>query len=186
MVASILTKFSDYLGLTTYYGYFLFSQSLGLMIGSILAKRFEKYSIGKLTISLFFSSAVCWMTSSLSGNTLLTILFMGLAFIPLGINNIVTSSLLQKSVNKKMLGSVFSWVASLSTIFYPLGSLLGGFLGDVLHVKIVYSLGIPALLFCSIYWALSPTLLHLKKMEEVSKIPINSIDSFSNRKITDV
>ncbi|WP_394356265.1 MFS transporter [Bacillus changyiensis] len=121
------------------------------------------------TIICFMLSAFFWFNSYLSSSSLVTLISFGLAFIPIGIHNVTLNTIIQTLVSEEMIGRVFAIVGSLSALFLPIGSLLGGYLSTFIDIRSIYGLGGLAILFISIYWLITPKLRTLPAPAHVTE-----------------
>lgn len=169
MVTAILPKFADHLSSTSYYGYLLLASTAAILLGSIIAPKLSKCPIGKISIILYSLSSIFWFISVCSSIPIFTIIFFGLSFIPVGINNVLMTSLIQNMVSESMLGRVFAWFSSAVVLFYPLGSFSGGLLSKYLSVTTVYTLGGVAFSIVALYWTIYPILRKLPSISEMEK-----------------
>ncbi|KAA6447300.1 MFS transporter [Bacillus swezeyi] len=183
MITAIMPEFSSHIGGEAFYGYFLCTMSISLLLGSLLSQILTKLPLGYTTISCFFLSAFFWFCSYLSSHPLMILFNFGLAFIPIGIHNVILVSTIQSLVPEELTGRVFALVGSLSALFLPIGSLLGGFLSTQIEIKLIYGLGSFAILFIAMYWLLTSKLRALPAPGNVSEdhpqLSVNDENSFN-------
>lgn len=155
------------------YGFYLASMSLGIMIGTIISPKLKRIKFGKLIIITFFGTGIMWIGTATLPLLASMILFCAGA-ISIGILNILVFSSIQKQVETAYIGRVITLLTSAAALGMPLGSLIGGFLGDTFAPEIpVMICGISMIIF-SIYWLSSSVL---------RKLPgIDSVNLFSDRK----
>ncbi|MDA1476883.1 hypothetical protein PDT38_10970 [Bacillus sp. CLL-3-40] len=79
------------------------------------------------------------------------------------------NTIIQTLVSEEMIGRVFAIVGSLSALFLPIGSLLGGYLSTFIDIRSIYGLGGLAILFISIYWLITPKLRTLPAPAHVTE-----------------
>lgn len=156
MITAILPEYSYYIGGEQYYGYFLATMSVAMLSGAVFSKYFSKYPIGVTTIIGFFISAVAWFLSYWTKSPYLTIFFFGIAFIPISIINILITSALQVLIPEGLIGKVIAWYSSITALFVPVGSFIGGFVASVIGISNIYALGSLGLLSISLYWICHP------------------------------
>ncbi|MEG0773086.1 MFS transporter [Clostridium sp.] len=140
-------KSMEFLG-PTKYGYAIALESLGMVAGSLLLsvvtipcrKKFNVFIIGSILL------CICPILFLFSNNFYI---ITGLFFLQ-GLGNAIINTLLsatmQMIVPREMRGKVFALFQSLVMGLSPLGTLLGGILGEVLPLKIVMGGGFIILL----------------------------------------
>ena len=84
------------------------------------------------------------------------IAFFGIAFIPISIINILITSALQVLIPEGLIGKVIAWYSSITALFVPVGSFIGGFVASVIGISNIYALGSLGLLSISLYWICHP------------------------------
>ena len=164
----ILPSFSSIRGGEEYYGYYLASMSCGLLIGSIFATAFGRFAIGSLTIYGFFISGVLWSISAIAASPYISIILFGLSQVSIGVTNVIFMSILQSVLPEEFIGRVFSFIASLTSIAAPFGSLLGGFTASLIGSDKVFFIGGIAMLFVSVYWVFQSSLRSIPSSERIS------------------
>ncbi|TWK42772.1 MFS transporter [Bacillus paralicheniformis] len=164
----ILPSFSSIRGGEEYYGYYLASMSCGLLLGSIFATVFGRFSIGSLTIYGFFISGVLWSISAIATSSYISIILFGLSQISIGVTNVIFMSILQSILPEEFIGRVFSFIASLTSIAAPFGSLLGGFTASLIGSDKVFFIGGIAMLFVSVYWVFQSSLRSIPSSEKIN------------------
>lgn len=165
MITAIMPELSNKTGGETFYGYTLATMSVSLLIGSFLAQCAKKFPLGYTTIFCFFISSFFWFLSYYTNYPALMLLFFGLAFIPIGIHKVILISTIQAIVPDGMIGRVFTIFGSMSTLFLPLGSFLGGYFSTKLDIESVYSLGSFAICSLACYWMVIPSLRKMPSPE---------------------
>lgn len=156
MITAIMPEFSLNIGGEKYYGYFLATMSIAMLVGALLSNFFSKYPLGLFTIIGFLISSVAWFLSYWIQSPVFTVLFFGLAFIPISSVNILITSTLQGLIPEDMIGKVFAWYSSITALFVPIGSFIGGTLASTIGIDNIYGLGSVALLSISVYWLSYP------------------------------
>ncbi|WP_017186350.1 MFS transporter [Alkalibacillus haloalkaliphilus] len=160
-------------GIEAVYGFYLASMSLGILIGTIVSPKLKHFNFGKLIIITFFGTGIMWIGTSILPLVASMILFCTGA-ISIGIINILVFSSIQKQVETAYIGRVITLITSAAALGMPLGSLIGGVLGETFAPEIpVMICGISMIIF-STYWFSSSV---LRKLPD-----IDSVKLFSNRK----
>jgi len=165
---AILPSFADSVGGVSLYGALLASLSSGLLIGALIGPLLERYRVGFLTIICFAVGASCWVLASLFASPVLTVLFFGIAWIPIGAVNILFAGISQSIIPNGILGRVNSVMYSFSVIFMPVGSLLGGYLATLVYTKLIFTFTGFGIFCMAIVWLIHPELRKLPKTEELS------------------
>ncbi|WP_152995813.1 hypothetical protein [Mammaliicoccus sciuri] len=115
----------------------MFAISIGMLIGSILSVKFMNISIGNLIPYSLLFIFVFWIISVNSNNLLVSLIFLSISVIPIGIMNISILTYTQITTEETMMTRVLSISDSLLFIPIPLGALLGGLLGDLVNARTV-------------------------------------------------
>ncbi|WP_421379547.1 MFS transporter [Bacillus salacetis] len=158
---AVMPAFAEIRGGSEAYGLYLAAISGGALIGALTASLFEKYSLGKLVIILFFLGGSFWMISGFIPSTTVSIIFFGLSWIPIGATNIIMGAAIQSIVPQHLMGRIFSVTASLGAAAMPFGSLIGGYLADVINPTIVFAGSAAGVVFVSVVWLLDKALRSL-------------------------
>lgn len=153
-------------GIEATYGFYLASISLGVMIGTIISPKLRQISFGKLIIITFIGTGIMWMGASTLPLAASMVLFC-IGAISIGILNILVFSSIQKQVETAYIGRVITVLTSAAAVGMPVGSLIGGILGETLSPEIpVMICGISMILF-SIFWLTNPVLRKLPGIDSV-------------------
>lgn len=165
---AVLPAFADAFGGAGTYGLLVGAMTLGALVGSLLAARFENRPFGRTAIGGFAAAAVCWFGAASVASLSATLLLFGAAWVPIGIYNVLVSATLQTGVPNGLLGRVTATVGSVTGFVGPLGALLGGYLGDVLGSALV--IGASAIGFAALasYWIAVPSLRRFPAASDVS------------------
>ncbi|WP_345241107.1 MFS transporter [Pontibacillus salipaludis] len=153
-------------GVEAVYGFYLASMSLGVLLGSILSPKLKHIDFGKLIITTFAGTGFMWIGTSLLPLIPSMILFSTGA-ISLGIINILVFSSIQKQVETAYIGRVITVLTSAAALGMPIGSLIGGVLGETFAPEIpVMICGISMIIF-SLFWLSSSVLRKLPGIDHV-------------------
>jgi MFS family permease len=143
MVWPVLPAFADVRGDASIYGLLLAGLAAGSLVGALVAPRFQDVPFGRLGLAGFSLSAGAWLAALQFESTLGLVALFAVAFVPVGVTNIVAMTLMQRLVPPAMLGRVAAVLGSAGTAVMPLGALLGGALGDLYGpVSVMYAGGI--------------------------------------------
>lgn len=152
----VLPQFSKGYGGAEIYGLLLMAQALGSLLGALSAPylRLESIGMGKIYAVAFMLSGLLWTLSVFCPYPWLMIFVYGLAWFPGGVTNILINTYLQKGIPTNLLGRVFSAAYSLSGIAMPIGSLIGGIVGQMVDGKEVIGWSGFVVILVGIYWML--------------------------------
>lgn len=169
---AVLPAFADSISGVEAYGILVASASAGSLVGSLGTSVIDDVPFGWVTIVGYGSSAVCWLVALTLPGVLPTALFFLLAFIPIGVGNVVLPSIIQSVVDDEFLARVMSIVSSVSVLALPIGSLVGGTASAWIGVRTVM-LGMAfGLAFLSLYFLARPRLRRLPPVSEADKSAI--------------
>lgn len=155
---AILPAFGDALGGPAVYGLLLGALGIGRLVGSLLAPYLETVAYGRLTLVGDLLAACCWFASVYAPSTLLTVVLFGLAWIPAGINSVLTATLNQTVFPSDLLGRVSSIKGTVSGATLPLGSLVGGIIAEMLGTTTTMGLAALGFGFTGLYVLSRPRL----------------------------
>lgn len=160
-------------GIEAAYGIYMASMSLGIMIGTIITPKLKHINFGKLIIITFIGTGILWMgTATLP--LIASIIFFSIGAISIGILNLLVFSSIQKQVETAYIGRVITVLTSAASLGMPIGSLIGGFIGETLTPEIAVVICSISMIIFSIYWLSSSVLRKLPN--------IDSVNLFSERK----
>jgi len=153
-------------GVEAVYGFYLASMSLGVMIGSIISPKLKHINFGKLIIIIFICTGIMWMGTATLPLVASMILFCTGA-ISIGVINILVFSTIQKQVETAYIGRVVTVLTSAASLGMPVGSLIGGVLGETFSPQIpVMICGISMIIF-SMFWLSSSVLRKLPDIDNM-------------------
>ena len=166
IVYTALPVLSHYLNEPVYYGLFLSAISLG-MVSSTLVVSFIKFPFGKIMVITFLMSGICLLVGFILP-VYLYIAFFAVSWLSVGLANILFLSAGQAIIPEFMLGRITSITSSLGVIGLPLGSLIGGFLLEVINPISMISLTGCFFIILGIIWLLHPQLFKLKAIDHLT------------------
>ncbi|WP_458207988.1 MFS transporter [Haladaptatus sp. NG-SE-30] len=157
---AILPAFGDSLGGPAVYGLLLGALGIGRLVGSLVAPYLERVAYGWLGVVGFSLAACCWLAAVYSSSTAFTVILFGIAWVPAGINGVLTSTLNQTVFPDDLLGRVSSIKGTASGATLPFGSLVGGIVAEVLGTT---TMGLAAFGFgfTGLYFLVRPRLRQL-------------------------
>jgi hypothetical protein len=167
MTTAVLPAFADSFGGAGTYGLLLASMTVGTFCGTLLASRLETVPFGQVTAGGFFIAALCWGSAIAVAWPPVTLALFGLAFIPVGVYNVLVSATLQSGVPETLLGRVTSTVGSVTAVVGPTGMLVGGGLGDVLGSRTVVLASAVGFALLGSYWLAVPALRRFPPVDGV-------------------
>ncbi|MGK0554658.1 MFS transporter [Macrococcus capreoli] len=151
-----------------YYGLFLATMSIGMILSTFIANQFNNKALGKLMIFLFVAAG----TSIVLGLFIplpYYLLFYCLSWVMVGIANILLVSVNQSIIPNEYLARVSSVSNSVGILGLPLGSLLAGILLKYISAIQLISLSGICYFALSLLWLLIPTLRKQKEIMHITK-----------------
>lgn len=112
----------------------------GRLLGSVLGPRFETTPYGRFSVVGNAVSGVAWLASVLVPGPALTVALFGVAWIPVGVSGVLSSTLRQRLFPTERLGRVSAVKGTASGATLPLGSLVGGAVGSALGIEVTLAL----------------------------------------------
>jgi MFS family permease len=177
---TILPAFGDLLGGPAVYGLLLGALGIGRLVGSASASYLNDVSYGRLMTVIYLLAALCWLGSVYSPSLVLTIGLFGLAWIPGGIDGVLTATLNQKVFPSSLLGRVSAIKGTAVGATLPLGSLVGGLIAEQLGTVTTMGLAASGFGFVGLWFALRPSLRDLPAMSDVDPTEFNIHDTSSS------
>ena len=161
---AILPAFGDGLGGPAVYGLLLGALGIGRLVGSLVGPWFEGVPYGRLLLT-HGVGACCWLAAVLVSSPALTIVLFGLAWVPIGVSGVLSSTLNQRVFPLDLLGRVSATKGTASGATLPLGSLVGGAVATVLGTTPTMALAAGGFGFTALYVLLRPRLRRLPAVE---------------------
>ncbi|MEZ3142968.1 MFS transporter [Halobaculum sp. MBLA0143] len=131
VVTAIFPAFADTIGGAGMYGILMASLVAGNLGGSAGSWLVEDVPYGLFAVFGYGLAAVGVLVAVVFKGPIVTPLALAVAFLPIGAFNVLLGSLLQSAVEQEYLGRVSSAFSSLTMVTLPVGSLIGGIVGDV-------------------------------------------------------
>lgn len=154
----VLPAFAAERGDATLYGLLLAGLAGGSLVGTLLAPRFRDTPYGRLAAVGFGLGSLAWLAALWVPWTAATVALFALAFVPVGVTNVVSVTLVQRLVPDAMLGRVLAVLGSASTAAIPLGAFVGGVAGEVVGPTAVMYAGGAGFLWIVAYVLAVPAL----------------------------
>ncbi|MFA1822114.1 hypothetical protein ACDX78_18335 [Virgibacillus oceani] len=141
------------------------------MIGTIITTRLKQINFGELIIIAFIGSGVMWMGTAMLP-LIQSIILFSIGAVSIGILNLLVFSSIQKQVETACIGRVVTLLTSASALGMPLGSLLGGFLGETFTPLLAVMICSISMIILSVYWLSSSV---LRKLSGIVSIKSGSL-----------
>lgn len=168
----VLPAFADGLGGSGVYGALMGAIAGGMLVGAVVASRFDGLPFGRLSIGSFLLSGSLWIVAIAAGWLPATVTLFALAFVPIGASNVLLSSMVQSAVPDRLLGRVSGLLGSASQAAVPVGALLGGALASVLGPAVVMAGGGVSVLLLAGYWFARPQLRTMAPVSDVETLAV--------------
>ncbi|WP_135821983.1 MFS transporter [Halostella litorea] len=165
---AVLPAYADTVGGAGAYGVLAAALAAGNFGGALLASRLEHLPFGRLSVACLSVSSVLWTASVLAGPFPATVVLFGLAFVPVGVVNVLLAALVQSGVPEGMVGRVSSVLGSASQVATPVGSLAGGAVAGAIGPGVVLAAGGTFMGLFALYWAAVPSMRRIPPVHEVS------------------
>jgi MFS family permease len=165
---AVLPAFAAALGGPALFGIFTATMTAGSLVGSIVAPRFEHTAFGRVAGIGPGFAGLCWVGAVTTQWLPLTVVLFGLAWVPIGIYNVLISTTIQIGVPNDLLGRVSATAGSLAAVTGPVGLLLGGIAGDFLGSRTVIAGTAIGFVSAAGYWYVVPVLRTFPPVTEIS------------------
>lgn len=149
------------------YGFLLAALGAGIALGAAGASRLAWVKFGQLTVIGYGAGFVLWLRAVYSSWVFGTILLFMLAWIPVGVINVLENSMLQTLVSEELVGRVMSVSSSASWAALPVGSLIGGPVSSAFGSDTTMALTAFGFGFVSLYFAMEP---HLRRLPAIDNL----------------
>jgi MFS family permease len=164
---AILPAVGDQLGGPAIYGLLLGALGIGRLVGSIAAPHLRHVPYGQLLAAVYLVAAGLWVGAAFAPSVALTVGLFGLAHVAGGINSVLTTTLNQKVFPTELLGRVSAIKGTAATATLPVGSLVGGFVAEMLDPMMTLALAASGFGFMGLWYALRPPLRALPAIADV-------------------
>ncbi|MFB6155969.1 MAG: MFS transporter [Haloferacaceae archaeon] len=163
---AVLPAFGEQLGGPAVYGLLLGALGVGRLSGSVFASYLDGVAYGRLMAVAYLLSALLWLGAVYAPSPALTVGLFGLAWISAGVDGVLVETLNQKVFPSDVLGRVSSIKGTASTATLPVGSLVGGYVAELLGTTTTMGLAAFGFGFAGVYFALRPSLRGLPATSE--------------------
>lgn len=166
---AILPSFADLLGGPRYYGLLMSASAAGTLFGTLTASFVEHVPYGRIaTVGLVLHGSLLALSIAVPSTTLTMVLFF-ISFLPIGTFNVSTVSILQSAVDDDFVARVTSSLNSLGFAAMPVGSLVGGTVGDVVSAETVLYGVAGVVLVVGVYFLVRPQIRRLPAVENLDE-----------------
>lgn len=142
-----------------------------MVLSTLVVGYVKKYPFGKLMVVTFILSGVFLLLGFVTPIYIFIILF-GLSWLSVGLANILFLSAGQAIIPEYILGRITSITSSLGVIGLPLGSLIGGFLLELMNPIALISITGCFFIVLGIIWLVHP------KLNKLRPIDLLTLDDF--------
>ncbi|QKS70340.1 MFS transporter [Paenalkalicoccus suaedae] len=148
------------------YGLWLLATSIGMLVGSLLAKRVADVPIRWLFSALGMFVGIAWIVAFSLPISFLSFVLFGVAWVGIGMFGVYLPTLIQVNIPEEYIGVGFSFLTAFLGCLSPAAFVLGGVIGEWLHPLIVLQIsGVGYILFSAYMW-IHPSLRRLENRVE--------------------
>jgi MFS family permease len=169
-VMAVLPAYGDQLGGSEVYGLLVAAMGGGLLGGALLAGALDRFPFGTLAICGLTVSAIAWTVAVAVSWLPATVGLLALAFVPVGVVNVLIISLVQALVPEGILGRVTAVLSSASAGMTPIGALVGGSLASTSSPTLVLWFAGGSFAVLAVYLLAVPSLRRLPRVDAVSTL----------------
>ena len=151
------------------------ASGIGILIGSLLINRLKltQQPLNKIYILSIFTVGVLWALVALINidtitAKILTVVLFFIGWVPVGILNIISQTIVHLSVPANKLGMAIGSMVDISITLAPLGALLGGFLGALIGSDQTIFYSACLIIFIGCYWVTKKSIRSLSTLENIS------------------
>jgi MFS family permease len=166
---AILPSVGDALGGPALYGLMLGALGVGRLVGSVLGPYLEDVAYGWLLPVSNGLAACCWLASVYAPTPALSVVLFGLAWIPSGATGVLSATLNQTVFPNDLLGRVSTIKGTASGATLPLGSLVGGAVGELLGPTTTMAIAAFGFGFTALYVLFRPRLRRLPAVGDADR-----------------
>jgi MFS family permease len=167
---AILPSYAAHVGGVDGYGYLMAALAVGVLVGSLAASSLAGVAFGRLSIVAFLLSGAAWLGAITVGWLPGTVALFAVAFVPVGVTNVLIVSVIQAVVPETLLGRVTAVLGSASAVSTPFGALTGGAVASVVGPVAVITVAGVAFLLLAVYLASVPALRRLPAVGDIDTL----------------
>lgn len=165
---AVLPDFAAVRGGATLYGLLMAALSAGSLAGALGASALERFPFGWVGIVGLTISAGTWFAASTATYVPGMIALFFVAFVPIGIINVMIQAMVQSTVPQGLLGRVTALTASATGAMIPVGGLVGGVAAESIGSITTLSLTASGFAFLAVYFLVRPTIRTLPRIDEAT------------------
>ncbi|WP_440990500.1 MFS transporter [Haloarchaeobius baliensis] len=172
-VMAAMPAFADTMGGSGAYGALMAAISVGALVGALAASRLEDRPFGLLSALAFVLSGVLWfagLAASTTGSLAATAALFTVAFVPIGVSNVLLSAVVQSIVPERLVGRVSSVLGSAASAAMPVGALVGGTLTEVVGPLVLFGCAGVSILGLGAYWLSNARLRGLAAVGDIETL----------------
>jgi MFS family permease len=167
VVTAIFPAFAESIGGAGMYGILMAALVAGNLGGSAGSWLVEDMPYGLFAVFGYGLTAVAILAAVVFKGPITTPAALVVAFLPVGAFNVLLGSLLQSAVEQEYLGRVSSAFSSLTMVTLPIGSLIGGVVGDVFAPSAGLYLLAGVITLLSVYFAANSRIRTLPRVADL-------------------
>ncbi|MCT9095122.1 MFS transporter [Haloarchaeobius sp. HME9146] len=164
-IFAAMPAFADTFGGAGAYGVLMAAVSAGSFVGAFGASRMDDRPFGWTSILAFALGGCFWLlavaAAASTGNLAVTVCLFALSFVPIGVSNVLLTSMVQSVVPEHLLGRVSGVLGSAASVSIPFGALFGGAITEALGPYVIFAVGGLGLLVLALYWTANAGLREL-------------------------
>ncbi|EMA69987.1 MFS transporter [Halorubrum kocurii] len=170
---AVLPSYGALVGGVEGYGFLMAALAVGILFGSLAASLLAGFAFGRLSIVAFLLSGIAWLGAVAVGWLPATVALFVLAFVPVGVTNVLIVSVIQAVVPETLLGRVTAVLGSASAVSTPFGALAGGATASLVGPVAVITVAGIGFLLLAVYLASVPTLRQLPAVSDIDTLGTN-------------
>lgn len=170
---AVLPSYGARVGGAEGYGLLMAAFAIGILLGSLAASALDSLAFGRLSITAFLLSGVAWLGAVGVGWLPATAALFVLAFVPVGVTNVLIVSVIQAVVPETLLGRVTAVLGSASAVATPFGALAGGAVASLFGPVLVIAGGGAGFLLLAGYVASVPSLRRLPAVGDIDTLAVD-------------
>lgn len=172
-ILAVLPAFADSVGGAMTYGLLTAAITAGPLVGSASASLFEDFAYGRVSVIGFALTGILLFAAMVVPGLPATLGLLLLAFVPVGVFNVMFQSILQSTVDESLLGRISSVTYSGSVAMVPIGYVLGGTGGDLIGPGLVMRLVGGVYLLAALYFFVKPKVRSLPPVDEADETTLD-------------